>query len=208
MNLVPPLLLLTLAVLPVAQTAPAGGANTAWAVWGLVMLGVAVALLAIELFVPSGGIVGIAAVVALVAGIVMLFWSSTVLGLLGMLGAFAAIPVLGTIALRVWPQTPVAQWIMLKDVEPEPDATERGPATRAAGEDGSVRPASPGSDLVVGLTGRAVTDLRPVGEVRFDPGFEAECLAQAGLIEAGTRVRIVSIDGMSVRVREVNDAPA
>lgn len=189
--------------------APANATDTtAWAVWGLVLLGVAVSLFAVELLVPSGGIVGIAAIVAMIAGIVMLFWSSTLLGLLGMLGALAAVPVLGVIALRVWPQTPVAQWMTLKDTLPEVDATERGPTTYSAdeggagGDDGSVRRPVADSDLVVGLTGRAATDLRPVGDVRFDPGFEAECLAEAGMIDAGARVRVVSIDGMSVRVRE------
>ena len=194
-----------IALVPLAQAA-GGTSDATWAVWGLVMLGVAVALLAVELFVPSGGLVGIAAVCAMVVGIVMLFWSSTILGLLGMLGAFASVPVLGVMALRVWPHTPVAQWMTLRETEAEPDATERGAATWSASEDGSVRPAVAGSDLVAGLAGRASTDLRPVGEVRFEVEggrvFEAECLAEAGMIEAGAPVRIVSVDGMSVRVRE------
>ena len=49
--------------------------------WGIVLLGVALALFFVEVFIPSGGLIGIVAGVAAVFGIVLLFRVDTTLGL-------------------------------------------------------------------------------------------------------------------------------
>jgi membrane-bound ClpP family serine protease len=52
----------------------------------------------------------------------------------------------------------------------------------------------------VGTTGVAMTDLRPVGTCRFGDG-RYECLADRGMIESGSEVEVVAVDGMQVKVR-------
>lgn len=156
----------------------------------MICLGVALLLFVVELFVPSGGLLGVLAGASAIAGIILLFKINTTLGLVGALIGVAGLPFLVAFAIRIWPQTPIARMLTHKDSGAGTDAFE------------SVSPA--GEPIVVGDEGQAVSDLRPVG-VCLLRGRRVDCLAESGLIRAETKVRVVSVDGIQVKVREIED---
>ena len=162
-------------------------------IWALVCFAAAMVLFLVELFVPSGGLIGLAAGVAGITGIVLLFQVNTLLGLMGAIVCLAALPVLVGFGLKVAPQTPIIRMLTLKS-EPRPDADartlERGDARDAA------------ATSLVGHEGTVVTDLRPVGTCLID-GRRRECLSDTGIIRAGTAIRVVVDDGMQLKVRPV-----
>ena len=61
-----------------------------------------------------------------------------------------------------------------------------------------------GEDLAyfMGKEGEVVTMLRPVGTADFD-GVKLEVLSDGGIIETGSRVRVVRVEGRKLVVRKV-----
>ena len=156
-----------------------------YVIWAMILFGVALVLFVIELFVPSGGVLGVCSAAAAVAAVVLLFKVNTTLGVIGTLVTLAAIPLGIGYGLKILPYTPFWRWLTLKEV------------TRAAGGVGS--DANAPANLL-GAQGKAITDLHPVGTCLIN-GKRTECLAVGAMIEAGTAVRVVSADGMQVKVR-------
>jgi membrane-bound ClpP family serine protease len=56
----------------------------------------------------------------------------------------------------------------------------------------------------VGARGKALTDMRPVGSCLLG-NQRVECLAEGGVIPAGTPVKVIAVEGMEVRVRPEED---
>jgi len=166
--------------------------NQEYIIWATVLIGVALLLFFIELFIPSGGLIGIGAAICLIAGLVMLFKVDTTIGLIGAVVALAAVPFFIAAMIRLWPNTPIAHWLTLKN-EPPLSATD------------TVTSPSTGALPSVGAVGDAITDLRPVGTCVLG-GHRTECLADGGIIRAGTRVKVVMVDGMQVKVRPDDEA--
>src|SRR5689334_18005276 len=92
--------------------------NNEYFIWAAVLIGVALLLFFIELFIPSGGMIGVAAAICLVAGVVMLFKVDTTVGLVGALVALAGVPFFVAMMIRIWPNTPLANWLTLKNSPP------------------------------------------------------------------------------------------
>lgn len=159
-------------------------------VWAVLLLAIALALLFAELFVPSGGVISFFAACSLILGIVMLFKVDTKLGLVGAIVVLLATPFLFAAAIKIWPNTPIARLLLLKNV------SSRGLQDQGvAGHD-----ATEIAQAMVGQTGKALTDLRPVGTCLIG-GQRTECLGDGSLILAGTPVRVISADGMHVKVK-------
>jgi membrane-bound ClpP family serine protease len=159
-------------------------------IWALLLLGAGLVLFVIELFVPSGGLLGLCSAGCAVAGVVCLFKVNTTLGAVASLVILVAIPFLIGYSLKLLPHTPIWKWLTLKDVTR---------ATTGVGRAAVSGPA-PAPDSLVGAQGKAVTDLHPVGTCLIN-GRRTECLAVGSMIEAGTAVTVVSADGMQVKVR-------
>ncbi len=159
--------------------------------WGIALLGVAILLLILEAFIPSGGVIAMVAGVCAVAGVVLMFRVSMSWGLIGLLMVAVLGPIAFFAALNLLPQTPMGRALLGTPTEEEIEQKEL-----AEHEAETERAALKGRDAV------AVTDLRPVGEIKID-GKRFEASSQTGLIEAGATVRIVSVDGGRIRVRVV-----
>ena len=198
-------MLLLLAQLPspaalLAQTpvvAPIGGTGQ-WLVYGLVLLVVAVALFAIEVFLPTGGVLGVMAGLAAVAGVFCFFKMNTTAGAIGAGVVLLATPVLLVLAIKIWPDTPFGQWVTNADEQPR----QTGPAA-----DGASATPDGHTSIAPGDTGRTVTGLRPVGVCTLN-GRRRECFARSGSIDADVEVEVVSVTGhdVYVRPRETGDA--
>lgn len=185
--------LLTVPVTVLAQapalTSSIGGTGE-WLVYGMVLLAVAVALFFIEVFLPTGGLLGAMAALAAVAGVFCLFKMNTTVGAIGACVVLLATPVLLVLAIKIWPDTPFGQWVT------HPDEPKRSPGQAAAAET-----ASDGhSPIQPGDTGRTLTPLRPVGICTLH-GRRRECLARSGSIDPEVEIEVVSISGHDVYVR-------
>lgn len=146
-------------------------------------------LIVVEFFLPSGGIVGLGAVAAALAAIMIAFSYSPTAGGSMLLLIAASTPVLFFLLMRVWPYTPVGRRILNRTPGmSEPPAPER---TTPRG--------TPLRELV-GQVGVAKTNLLPSGVVVVDDQkFHAVSLGMP--IDAGTRVIVARIQGSRLQVR-------
>ena len=155
-------------------------------IWAVLLIAAAILIFFIEIFVPTGGVLGVLAGLAMVSGIVILFYKDTTLGLIGTIVSLVALPFVMGLGLKILPNTPIFKRLTL---------TERQQATPPLVSDGAHA-----SAVVVGDTGKALTELRPVGTVLIN-GQRVDCLAEQGIIQPGAPVRVVSVDGMQTKVR-------
>jgi membrane-bound ClpP family serine protease len=160
-------------------------------IWGLVLLGVGVLLLVVEVFVPSAGLIAMAAAACSIAGIISLFNYSATWGFIGILTMLVLGPAAFAFGLKVWPSTPLGRKMM---GEKSPEELE---AERLAADEERQRWQS-----LLGVEGIAITDLRPVGIVRIDDR-RYDALAETTMITKGQRVKVTVVDGNQVKVRAI-----
>ena len=144
-------------------------------------------LIVLELFIPSNGVLTIAAAACLIFGIVNCFLVSQWLGFIVTIVTVAALPVFIVAMVRIWPNTWIGQRIAIKQ------------AQRAV--PGESIPDANKLDKLVGAVGEAITDLRPVGAVMFGSD-RVDCVAETGQIEKGLKVTVIRVEGVRVVVRE------
>ena len=181
-----------LAQVPAGQPAPN---NSELLVWAVVLIGMAAAFFLAELFVPSGGLLGACAALCLIGGVVMLFRVDTTVGLIGAIVSLLAIPIAFMGALYIWPSTPIGRALTLGANDEDENSAYDGQAPMTAPQH------NPG--VAVGTLGKTLTDLRPVGTCLFD-GRRQECLAETGVIGKDTQVKVISADGMQLKVRPID----
>lgn len=191
-----------------AQNPPAPGGSSGWTyVVAAALLGAAVLLLFLEIFLPSGGILGTLATLSLISGVVMCFRIDTTLGLISAILALIGLPVIVAVGIKLAPETPVFRMLALKAKQAPAigrmatagiDKLQGGEGEHA--DDGTT--AAPAEASLVGERGEAVTELRPVGTCLI-AGRREECLAVRGVIERGDRIEVVSQDGMHIKVKRV-----
>jgi membrane-bound ClpP family serine protease len=175
---------------------------------GLLLL--ALVLLVLEVFIPTGGLLGVLCGTSFVGSVVSMFLYSVTAGLLLLMGSAITAPFLVLGLARIWVRSPIAKRLAVGDDGPtrlfddagedlpehdrdDPEAVE---AARAAAR----RSRQAALDALVGREGIADTDLRPAGFIRLD-GRRLDAIAESSLIEAGTPVRVVSAAEGILRVR-------
>jgi len=159
--------------------------NTLLLVALLLLAGLGVMVL--EVFVPSGGILGFASVAALLAGIVTAFVAlGPLAGLVAVAVVLVAAPALLGLALKVFPETPLGRRVM----PPPPDAADLVPDADRRRR----------ARALVGRAGRVVSDLVPWGRVEIE-GDQFDAVSEGGPIDAGAAVEVVAAQGTAVVVR-------
>lgn len=160
---------------------------------GLGLLAAAFLLVFAELFIPSGGLIAIGAGAAAIAGIVVLFiHNGPVWGFIGIGVVMVGTPVTLNAALKIWPSTPVGRRMLMGETTEE----------QIEAKEASEREARERRRALLGAEGKTLTPLRPVGVVRI--GDERhDALAEAGMIEAGQRVRVTDVSDNQIKVRAV-----
>ena len=159
--------------------------------WGFGLLGAALLLLVLEVFIPSGGVIGVLSLVSAIAGVVMFWRVSWVWGTISTMLVLVLGPMAFSFALRVMPHTPFGRQLFLTETDEQIAERRRRLADERQAE-----------QALVGAEGRALTDLRPVGVADLE-GTRVEVLAVGGPIDAGGPVRVVEVEGSQVRVRRV-----
>ena len=145
-------------------------------VW--LLLGIGVALIFLEVFIPSGGIIGIVALAALGLGIYSFFHQGKVL-----LGSLTGIG--GTVFV-------ISMFsFMLKRIS----LAETQDSEAFTSVDNSL-------DEIMGRSGVTKSALRPAGVALID-GRRVDVIASSGFIENGKLIKVVETSGNLVVVREL-----
>jgi len=160
--------------------------------WWWVGLAFAVGILfaIAELLIPSHGFLTVLSAGSFVTAIVMAFFVGQTAGFLTLLAVALLAPFILYAAIRVWPHTPVAKRLILKE----------GTGFGKAGDLAHLDPAD-----YVGRIGVSKTLLRPAGKITVD-GRALDCLTEGDLVQPGHKVRIIAVEGARVIVRAEEDA--
>jgi len=147
-------------------------------------------LLVAELFLPSGGILLVIALSAIVVGVAMTFIYSddSATGIITLIGVFIAVPIVAGISLHYWPKTRMGKRFFL-----------HGPT-----EDDTIAsmPVNLELEQLRGRFGRAVSALRPAGVADFD-GRRIDTITEGMMVEPGQWVRCIDVRAGKVIVRPV-----
>jgi membrane-bound serine protease (ClpP class) len=163
-------------------------------VWAGLLLLLGLALVMTEVFIPSGGILGVVSLGAIVAAIVLAFVNrGAFAGFMFVLVALLAAPTILVFAFRWLPDTPVGRRLLVAiptSDEVLPDDEER----RALRE-------------LVGKVGRAKSRMLPSGAVQIE-GRTIDAMSDGLPIEPGQPVRVIEVHGTRVTVRLVTEEAA
>ena len=143
----------------------------------LIFMAVGLGLIVAELFIPSGGILGIAAAGFIVAAVISAFFISPWAGLGLLLTILFLTPFVFSLVMRVWKNSRAGRAVILTGTTPTPE--------------------KPRAQL--DSVGTTTSALRPMGEAQFG-NLTFEVIAELGSLDRGTRVRVVDYrqDGVAV----------
>ncbi|MCD4831321.1 MAG: hypothetical protein K8R02_05860 [Anaerohalosphaeraceae bacterium] len=145
------------------------------------------ALLVAEIFVPSFGLISVCALGALAGGVIIFFNISPTAGWLGVAIAVVMIPAVLIAAYKILPKTRFGKSVILSKPEIQPG--QAVPDTSVLKE-------------MLGTSGIAITDLRPIGMADFS-GKRLECLAESGYINKDTKIEVIKVESTELTVRPV-----
>lgn len=154
--------------------------------WAILLLVVGLMLAVLEMFVPSGGILGFLAACSLIGSIVLGFRYSVGFGILLVLLTVFGVPVIISIGLAVWPRTAMGRRILL-DVPRSEDVLPEDPHKKAL-------------KSLVGQVGVAKTKMLPSGVIVIN-GRSIDAISDGTPIEPGEQVRILEVRANRVVVR-------
>jgi len=162
-----------------------------WLLVLAVFLFLACAILIIaEVFVPSGGLISIVALVCLIGGIILFFNRSTTAGWIGVIIAIIMIPSVLIIAYKIFPKTKFG-----KNATLSPPKRQQGDAIPDTSE----------LKKMLGAVGTVVTPLRPVGMCDFS-GQRVECVAESGYVNKGKKVKVIDVESTQLTVRIIEES--
>lgn len=156
---------------------------------GVGMLGIALLLIVLEAFIPSGGIIGMVAVVCAIVGVVILWRFSMIWGVSGLLTTLVLGPMCFGYALKIMPDTAIGRKLLGPGAE---EIAEIGREERQVEHERRL--------ALLDQEGTALTDLRPIGTIEIN-GEQHEAAAEGGLVDRGSAVRVTDIRGLEIRVR-------
>lgn len=156
-------------------------------VWVLALLLIGLAVMVLEVFIPSGGVLGFLSIVAILAAIVMAFVQQGPTFGVAVLGvSFVAVPAVLALAFRWFPDTPLGRRVLPPPPEPDevlPDV-ERRRAIRG----------------LVGRRGRTTSPLLPWGSVEVE-GIHCDAMSESGPIPADAVIEVTGVQASAVVVR-------
>ena len=182
-----------------ATAAPDSENNATWLAIGMGLGLLALMLFAVEIFVPTAGMIGILCAICAIASIVAFFQYSASAGGFAILAYLIATPFLIVYGVKLWSHTPIGRRLILGgtdtidgsglDQEEIEDRVDSKAASARANE-----------EAMIGGMATTATPLRPVGIIRYE-GRRMEALAEAGIIEEGVEVEIISVVDNQIKVR-------
>jgi membrane-bound serine protease (ClpP class) len=156
-------------------------------VWVAALFLVGIGVIVLEVFVPSGGVLGFVSLAAIIAAIATAFLELGVGAGTAMIAlSVVVVPVILGLAFRWFPETPLGRRVLPAPPEPA-DVVPDAPRRRRARD-------------LVGHQGRTTSDLLPWGTVEV--GSETlDGVSEGGPIDAGREIVVVAAQGAAVVVR-------
>jgi membrane-bound serine protease (ClpP class) len=148
----------------------------------------------LEVFVPSGGILGFVSIAALIAAVATAFLEQgATAGMAALAVVVLAVPAVLSLAFRWFPETPLGRRVL----PPAPEAADVLPDLERRRH---VRE-------LVGHSGRTVSELLPWGRVEIE-GETVEAVSEGGPIDAGAAIEAVGVQGTALVVRPAEQRAA
>jgi len=147
--------------------------------WSILLLVLGLGLIALELFVPSGGVLGILAALAIIASIAVAFSGGWVTGVIMLVATMLILPLALAAAIHYWPRTPIGRMILLETPQSEEEVLPDRPEHRKL------------QDLI-GKCGVAKTKMLPSGAVVIE-GRVYDAIGEGMAIDPGQPVRVTAV---------------
>ncbi|MCL2624458.1 MAG: NfeD family protein [Planctomycetaceae bacterium] len=159
-------------------------------IWAILLLVFAAGIGFLELFIPSGGVLAVVAVLALLGSVVFAFLQGLVFGFVLLLIVVIGLPFLIWYMLEIWKATPIGRRILLDPAEdPALQPNEEWERHKT----------------LLGKTGTAKSLMMPSGMIEID-GQRFDAVSAGMPIDPGTPVRIVQVDGINLTVRPADQS--
>lgn len=189
----------TIGALLATSNAAATTGSDSYILWGAVLFGVALVLIVVELFVPSGGLIGVLAGTSLIGSVVAFFMYDSSWGIGSVLIYIVIVPIFIVFMFKYWMNSPVGRRLVLGGEDPT--FTDPEGATDLSEQQRRERASQ--LDVLVGAEGVAVTALRPVGTIRIGDQ-RVDGMAESGVIEAGARIVVTNTYDNQIKVRALD----
>ena len=147
--------------------------------WSILLLVAALGLIALEIFIPSGGVLGILAALALIASLAVAFSGGAMTGTAMLIVTIVVVPTVLAVAVRWWPDTPIGRLIVLQTPDSEDDVLPDTPEYRSL-------------NALVGKRGVAKTKMLPSGVIVIDDETH-DAVADGMAVERGQPVRVTAV---------------
>lgn len=142
-----------------------------------------------EFLTPTFGVLAAAALLSLGGAVWAGFAVSTPVGVIALISVLIGAPLYILLIVRVLPKLSYTR----QSVFMEPAASAVATGTPEASE----------FEAMVGRDGTAETPLRPSGAVRVS-GRRMVAVAESGMIDLGSKIKVVGADGMNLIVRKAD----
>ncbi len=153
----------------------------------ITLLLVALFLVVLEIFIPSGGLISLMAAVCGIAAIYLAFKENASMGYAFLTIAIIATPVSIVVGLHYFPRTPMGKKLILT---PTKDTAQSHGRDGVSDDDYS---------MLLGKAGIARTNLMPSGIVEIE-NIRYSAVCHSGLIDINTEIEVVAVDGNSIVV--------
>ncbi len=160
-------------------------------IWPILLLVLGLGLAVLEVFFPTAGILAFFSAAAFLGAILLGFhYGGPGLGLTMTAAVVIGIPILISLAFRIWPRTAVGKGVLLEAPKSE-DVLPDDPLRRQL-------------KGLVGRLGKAKCRMLPSGVVAVD-GQTLDAMSEGMVIEAGQTVRVIKVEANRLVVRVVDE---
>ncbi|MEL0095969.1 MAG: NfeD family protein [Planctomycetaceae bacterium] len=154
--------------------------------WAIILIAIGAALIILELFIPSGGLIGAASIACFIGATYLGYQAGNTAGLVTLCMSVVVIGIMIYLALKIWPHTPMG-----KNAIP-------------TGEDPAGAVTKPLQHLM-GLRGVSKSTLMPNGRIEIN-GKSYDAVSQGTIIEEGVLIEVLSIESNRILVSRVDQA--
>jgi len=154
--------------------------------WSILLTLVGCAILTMEVFIPSGGILGVISAAAFIGAILIAFQRSPAAGISFVATTVVAVPLVLVLAFKYWPKTPMGR-AFLGDLPTAEDVLTDDPRR-----------------ALLGRVGTARSKMLPSGAVEIE-GQMIDAMTQGQAIEPGQNVVVIEVRGNRVIVRPAKE---
>ena len=160
-------------------------------IWSATLMLLAVGLVVMELFIPSGGALGFLAACAVIGAVFLAFYSyeNSAVGFTFVGIAVVGTPIVLAVAIKYWPETSIGKAV-LPDVISGDEALPDNEQLRLLRS-------------LEGQVGKTKSKMLPSGGVRID-GRTIDAVSEGMPIEEGQLVRVIKVSGTRVIVRPLD----